>query len=78
MPGKNEIASFGGASETFRFSAAVASFGMLLRDSSYAGSLTLDGVYEVAQTSLGEDRGGYRKEFLQLVEKARELKRVKK
>lgn len=78
FPVKNEVASFGGASETFRFSAAVASFGMLLRDSSYAGSLTLDGVYEIAQTACGEDREGYRKEFLQLVEKARELKRLKK
>ena len=77
-PVKNEVASFGGASETFRFSAAVVSFGMLLRDSSYAGSLTLDGVYEIAQTACGEDREGYRKEFLQLVEKARELTRVKK
>jgi Ca-activated chloride channel family protein len=78
FPVKNEIASFGSASETFRFSAAVASFGMLLRDSSYAGSLTLGGVYEIAQTACGEDREGYRKEFLQLVEKARELKRLKK
>jgi Ca-activated chloride channel family protein len=41
---------------------------MLLRDSGYCGDLTLTDVIELAQSSTGEDRGGYRAEFIRLVE----------
>ena len=40
---------FGHASDDLKFAAAVAGFGMLLRDSPYKGSLTYDGVLEIAQ-----------------------------
>ncbi len=74
FPVKTTVASFGGASENFRFSASVAAFGMLLRDSSRGGTLTLGGVHEIARTSVGADGAGYRKEFLRLVEATRKLK----
>ncbi len=57
-------------SENFRFVLAVASFGMLLRDSEYKGSLTYAGVERMARQSKGNDLNGYRSEFIQLVEKA--------
>jgi Ca-activated chloride channel homolog len=62
-------------SEGFRFSAAVAGFGMLLRDSRYKGSATVDGVLELARGSLGDDREGYRRDFVTLVERYRRIAR---
>jgi Ca-activated chloride channel family protein len=65
--------SFDGASESGRFSAAVALFGMLLRDSEFAGEGSLDMVESLAETALGRDDRGERAEFLQLVGLARSL-----
>jgi Ca-activated chloride channel homolog len=62
------------ASETFRFSAAVAAFGMLLRDSEHAGDFTLEDVYELAAGALGTDRRGDRRELLELVDTAASLR----
>jgi hypothetical protein len=58
------------ASPEFKFTAAVAGFGMLLRESSYAGQLTWDVVRQLARDGKGSDALGYRGEFLQLIEKA--------
>jgi Ca-activated chloride channel family protein len=57
-------------SDNFRFSAAVAEFGMLLRDSAFKGDATYQDVRELARSAMGEDETGYRLEFLQLVETA--------
>jgi Ca-activated chloride channel family protein len=67
---------FGHASGDLKFAAAVAGFGMLLRDSPYKGSLTYPGLLEIAQPALAEDPSGYRKEFVDLVQKARALRRA--
>jgi Ca-activated chloride channel family protein len=61
------------ASEDFRFTAAVAGFGLLLRDSQYKGDLTLAAVEELAQASRGADENGYRTEFIELVKQTRRL-----
>jgi len=63
------------ASPEFRFAAAVAQFGMILRDSPYKGNSTLAHVQDTPQGSKGQDRNGYREEFIQLVRKARPLGR---
>ena len=63
--------AFGETSEDFQFASAVASFGMLLRGSRYAGNATLEAVEEIAASSLGEDEWGYRAEFVELVQKAK-------
>lgn len=55
-------------SANFRFSAAVAEFGLLLRDSDYKGDASYDHVLNLAQGSLGQDVEGYRTEFINLVE----------
>jgi len=60
-------------STDFRFAAAVAGFGMLLRDSEHAGDLTLDDVVTLAEKGKGGDPRGYRGEFIRLVEAARDL-----
>ncbi|MEX2335827.1 MAG: von Willebrand factor type A domain-containing protein [Fulvivirga sp.] len=51
----------------FRWSAAVAGFGMLLRDSKFKGDFTYDDVVQLAQSAKGEDPEGYRIEFINLV-----------
>jgi len=61
------------ASENARFSTAVALFGMLLRDSEYTGAGSYRLVEKLAEDSLGEDTSGQRKEFLELVSRAKKL-----
>ncbi|MFK8007010.1 MAG: von Willebrand factor type A domain-containing protein [Saprospiraceae bacterium] len=68
----NKNVALASASDNFRFSAAVASFGMLLRDSKFKGDADYDKVLKMAQISLGKDEFGYRNEFLELVKKAKE------
>jgi len=63
-------ASVAQSSRDFRFAAAVAQFGMLLRESPHAGSATWGSVKELATEGKGEDRGGYRAEFINLVDRA--------
>lgn len=60
-------------SEDFRFAAAVAGFGMLLRESEHRGSLTASRVLSLAREGLGVDPEGYRRGFLDLVRSYREL-----
>ncbi len=61
------------SSRDFRFAAAVASFGMLLRESPHRGDATFDSTLELAKEGKGDDRDGYRAEFIGLVEKAKAL-----
>jgi Ca-activated chloride channel family protein len=63
------------SSENFRFSAAVAVFGMILRDSDYKGDFTYEDVITLAKDSRGEDRNGYRGEFIRLVKTCALLER---
>lgn len=55
-------------SNNFRFSAAVASFGLLLIDSKFKGEADTELVLDLAKKSMGEDKNGYREEFIDLVE----------
>ncbi|HEX5131172.1 MAG TPA: VWA domain-containing protein [Candidatus Krumholzibacteria bacterium] len=61
---------FAKASDDFRFSAAVAEFGMLLRGSSECGDATMADVVATARSARGEDAQGYRAEFVRLAEAA--------
>jgi Ca-activated chloride channel family protein len=63
------------ASADFKFAAAVAEFGMLLRDSEHKGNGTLGAVLEWAQEGKGNDANGYRAGFIELVRKTQSLKR---
>ena len=64
---------FDDADNDLRFAAAVASFGMQLRRSPYAGSWTLSDAMNTANRAKGTDRDGLRDEFVTLVQKASEL-----
>ena len=61
------------ASEDFRFAAAAAGFGLLLRDSRYRGDLDFGQVAAMACGARGRDLQGRRAEFAGLVEQARAL-----
>ena len=67
---KNESKRFVQASENFRFSASVASFGMKLRGSQSAENISFKNVLKMAKGSKGSDDDGYRAEFIRLVEAA--------
>ena len=67
-------AQFANAAPDLKFGAAVAEFGMILRDSAYKGNGTLGAVAEWAQEGKGADENGYRSGFLSLVRKVQDLK----
>ncbi|HEX8431616.1 MAG TPA: YfbK domain-containing protein, partial [Longimicrobium sp.] len=56
----------GAVSRDLDFAAAVAGFGMLLRESEHAGTLTLPEVIRLAERSRGPDPDGYCAEFIRL------------
>lgn len=58
-------------SDNFNFSAAVAGFGLILRDSEHKGNATYDMVKELAQQSTNHNE--YREEFIRLVDTAKLL-----
>jgi len=70
VPLADRSVSFASTDSDFRFAAAVAAFGMILKDSPFRGDATFPWVLDTATTSRGPDRGGYRAEFLTLVQKA--------
>jgi len=78
MPVFNQTGSFSQASPDFRFASAVASLGIILRDSPHKGNSIPDAVLQTAENSKGADVPGYRGEFVELVRKARDLKPVSK
>lgn len=61
---------FRDASQDFKFAAAVAAFGMALRDSPYKGSANLERALEWAKEGKGIDKHGYRQEFIRLIHRA--------
>jgi Ca-activated chloride channel family protein len=74
-PVRDEGKSYASATRDFKFAAAVASFGMILRDSPHKGNATFDSVLELAGEGLGCDRHGYRAEFLELARQAKSLRK---
>lgn len=61
------VTAWNNTSNNLRWSASVASFGMLLRDSEFKGNVTYDKVEKWARSARGEDYEGYRAEFIRLV-----------
>jgi Ca-activated chloride channel family protein len=60
-------------SDNFRFAAAVAQFGMLLRNSEFKKDASYENVLTLARNAMGKDAEGYRSEFVKLVESARTI-----
>ncbi|MBI5858545.1 MAG: von Willebrand factor type A domain-containing protein [Sphingobacteriales bacterium] len=64
-------------SENFRFAAAVAQFGMLLRNSEFKSDASYSSVLGLSRKAKGADEEGYRSEFVRLVESAQLLAKAK-
>ncbi|GAB5562052.1 MAG: VWA domain-containing protein [Synoicihabitans sp.] len=66
--------AFAQASPDFKFAAAVAGFGLVLRDHPSVESTSLAQVQGWARAGMVTDPGGYRLEFIELVERADEIR----
>jgi Ca-activated chloride channel family protein len=64
------------ASADFRFAAAVAEWGLLLRGSEFRAGASHEQVLDLARGALGADPHGYRREFVKLVEDSRRIAAV--
>lgn len=76
-PVKDEHIVIAKTSDNFRFAAAVAQFGLLLRDSEFKSEASYASVISLAKKAKGNDDEGYRSEFIRLVESARLLAKTK-
>jgi Ca-activated chloride channel family protein len=74
VPVTDKGAKFNDASKDFKFAAAVASFGMILRRSPHAGTYSLAAAAELAGSGAGKDPKGRRAEFVGMVKAAQALK----
>jgi Ca-activated chloride channel family protein len=57
-------------SNDFRWAAAIAGFGMMLRESPHRANLSWKQVQSLAEGALGEDREGYRKQAVEMIKAA--------
>ena len=57
----------------FNFACSVAAFADLLRNSQYSASASPDRILAIAEDSLSKDNGGYRADFLELLDQYRRL-----
>ena len=73
IPVKGRLLKLEQTSENFRFSAAVAEFGMILRNSEFKAEGSMEQVIDLAKGARGEDEEGYRSEFLRMVKLADSL-----
>ena len=62
-----------GASENLKFAAAVAAYGMNLRNSPFKGNSNYSSILELANQAKGADLDGYRAEFIRLVESSKKI-----
>lgn len=60
-------------SNDFRFASAVAMFGQIIKDSQYKGEGSYSKAIALAQKGYGEDKQGYRREFVRLMQTAQGL-----
>lgn len=69
----NQFNKMENASVDFKFAAAVAQFGLLLRNSEFKQNATFEQCIALARAGKGEDKYGYRSECIQLIENAKLL-----
>lgn len=74
LPVRQSAVSVESASENIRFAAAVAEFGMILRESEFRGTATLESAILLAKSARGEDEEGYRGELVRLIQTAKDMR----
>ena len=73
IPVEKSDRPFEEASSDFRFAAAVAAFGMKLRQSIYSGLWKFSDIENAAAASTGEDTQGHRSEMVDLIRQVRQM-----
>lgn len=68
IPVNAERVDFSNTNVDVQFSAAVAAYGMVLRDTEHKGASTYEMVIDMARSAKGEDIDGYRAAFIQMVD----------
>ncbi len=67
----DQVAETAAAPQAARFAAAVAAFGQILRGGRYTGDYGYDDALALAREAMGDDRFGYRAEFVELIAAAK-------
>ncbi len=67
----DEPVTVNASSDDLRFSAAVAMYAMILRESVHVGGIQLDNVHDLAKGARGDDEHMYRAEFIRQVERTK-------
>lgn len=70
---RDQAVPFTTADADLQFAAAVAAFGMLLRESPYRGEADYEQILTIAEASIGDDPFGLRREFCDMVRAAKVL-----
>ncbi|MEZ4956708.1 MAG: von Willebrand factor type A domain-containing protein [Saprospiraceae bacterium] len=65
---KGDVVYKNGPSDNFNFAAAVAEFGMLLRDSEFKKDASFTHAATLAKSAIGKDENGYRRELVDMIE----------
>jgi Ca-activated chloride channel family protein len=73
-PVRSNPSSIDDVSDNLRFAAAVVEFGMILRESEYKGTSTLEGAAKLAKSARGEDEDGYRSEMIRLISTVKDMR----
>lgn len=73
LPLKDNYIDFRESSVNLKLVAAIAQFGMLLRDSEYKGNSDIKNTIELAKSGKGKDENGYIAELIRLIETAQNL-----
>ena len=75
---KSEVKNINNASREDRFAASVAAFAQLLRGSKYIYDYSYKEVADLASTARGDDKFGYRNEFVRLVRLAESMDSIER
>jgi Ca-activated chloride channel homolog len=73
VPASSARASLASTSTDYRWAAAIAGFGMMLRESPYRGNLSWQQVRSLAEGAVGRDVEGYRAQALVMIAEASKL-----
>jgi len=65
----NSRKAFNASSENMQFTASLAGFGMLLKESEYKGNLTVEDIKEWGNNARSYDPNGFREEYIELIDK---------
>jgi len=74
---ENKTVELSNSSEDMRFAAAVAEYGLLLRNSQFKQNANFNQVITLAKAAKGKDDQGYRAEFIRLAESTRDMAKSK-